>query len=269
MAFMHKLHYCQSCRYWKWIDASWPIGVQNYTSLHFSHKNHHTVGTAHFILAIKQILQNVLHTGRYEQDCSRFQGLFFIVPLLLIFLADPAAGFLSHPEPGQELVLEAGSVAVQESGLSRLSLQQVEGDDAGRLVHVDADGVAVVTPDLHALSGVPGLVTGSVPAHGPRYLVLPQAARAVFNFAPAAGVHHAHHHPAFILRLPVTTVTQEALLTHHLHGGRKTASQFFLYTSVWDYMKRILGNVKVVKSCILFEYQRLEVKWSHVTIKIK
>lgn len=116
---------------------------------------------------------------------------------------------------------------MQESRLSRFSLHHVEGDDAGRLVHVDADGVALATVDLHALSVVPGLETRSAPAHGPRRLVLAQAARSVFSFAPTAGVHHPDHHPAFVLRLPVTTATQETLLTHHLDEEKKRASQFF------------------------------------------
>ncbi|KAG7238899.1 hypothetical protein INR49_030446 [Caranx melampygus] len=142
-------------------------------------------------------------------------------------------GVRTDPDRGQHLLLDVGLELVDQPHLllGPLALHQQELDDARRLVHVDAHGGGLGQLGVHVLAVVPHLVAGAGPAGAPGGAVLPEAARPVLGLPGRALTDHPDHHPAVVVHLPVSPVSQQALLTQHLE--QRAGELVHVQTYLW------------------------------------
>lgn len=138
----------------------------------------------------------------------------------LILFPNEAEGVCSHPEPGENLLLDVGFELVNQSHLLLVfSLHQEELDDAGGLVDIDPHGGCQGETDVHILPVVPDLVAGAGPASAPGAVVLPKTAGPLLTPAWGAFSNQPDHHPTIVVHLPVPAMAQQTLLTQHLGWG--------------------------------------------------
>lgn len=170
--------------------------------------------------------------------------------LSLILFPNEAERTGANPEPGVDLLLDVGLELVNQPHLLLgLALHQQELDDAGGLVHVDAHPGRLRERDIHVLAVVPHLEAGARPAGAPGATVLPEAAGPLVAFSGGAFTDQPDHHPAVVVHLPVTTVTQQILLTQHLQEERAGSED-------WSKKTKTVSNFSHKFLCYYFRPMR-------------